>query len=368
MGCLRSFLSYFSSDDSSNGPKEHWDLSRSRDSTSRIRKRRGSKRHTSRHGERRNERGIHEGTIIRSSQDELEAMGRQILYHLQANHVEVHTINKPSELLHQLTGLIELRNNTLNELQHVLQQRDADLFNLRGELNKRGQDIDRLGQERGALETELRSVQQKHVETVSTMRREHQNKMENMEYNYTEQIDTLRATHDDYVNALRQDHHEQRTKMETSYQNQIAVMTANHDTFVRSEQQKHSEELEELSIQTKKRIDRVEQEMRMSVDNFQAKPDRTLVLSFENLKAAVQNLSRFRFDIATVQRDETFRARCSELRLPQQDYKFLLQSYLWGIVVDGIFESPFRVFGVYGDRLAETWALLFSHGKCITII
>jgi hypothetical protein len=367
MGCVRTFFSILSFGDKGHGSKKRRDKSHSRNSNYLIKGRSRRKRHNSRHDEPQSEQGINGDTIIRSSQDELEDMSRQILYHLQANHVEVNTINKPSELLRQLTGLVEYRNNTLNNLQQLLQQREADLFNLQGKLQG-------LTEEKGVLKTELRSAQQHHDETVSIMSREHQKKMKNMEYNYTEQIntlkvtnDSLRATHDDYVKTLRRDHLAERTKMESSYQNEIAVMMVNHDTVVRSEQQKHSEELEELSNQTKETVKRVEREMRMSVDNFQAKPDRTLKLSFEKLKVAVQNLSRLALGIAPIPRDEVFRARCSELSLPHEDYNFLLQSYLWGIIVDGVFESPFRVFGVYGDRLAETWSLLFSHGERIII-
>jgi hypothetical protein len=334
MGCLDSFLLLFS--DGQSG--EHRNK---RDSQYLVKKGRRIHKYSRKHAESSDEQShLPEATVFHNSQEEIEAMGRHILHHLQANSVEVHTINRPTELLQKLTGLLEARNSTLNNLRQELQQKEGDLFIHRAELNQRGHDIERLADEKRRLETKVQRDKKRHDETVLTMK----------------------ATHEEYTKALIKDHLEQQRHLETSYQNQIAEMTASHESFIQAEQQRHSEALEDLSMKTKTRVEKVEQEMRMSIDNFQAKPDRTLVLSFENLKAAIQNLSRFRFDIAMVSTDEEFRARCSDLHLPHQDHKYLLQSYLWGMVVEYIFQSPFRVFGDYGDKLAKTWSLLFTQG------
>lgn len=338
MECLDSFLSWFSDG-------QHKAYHNKRDSQHLVKKGHRSNNSSRKHAELLDKRGsLPETTVFQSSQQELEAMSSHILHHLQANSVEIHTINRPTELLQKLTGLVDARNITLNNLRHDLQQKEGDLFIHRAELNQRGHDIERLTDETRRLETKIHRDKKRYDETIVN----------------------LKATHDDYIKALTQDHLEQRKDLETSYQNQIAVMTASHESFIQTEQRKHSEALEDLSTRTKIRVDKVEQEMRMSIDNFQAKPDRTLVLSFENLKAAVQNLSRFRFDVAMLPPDEEFRARCSEFHLPLHDYKYLLQSYLWGMLVEDIFKSPFRAFGDYGDKLAETWSLLFTQGRYTT--
>lgn len=352
MGRLEQFLSFLSPEGHSSEKRRPPGKSSSHNSKNLVKKGSRSKGH-SRKGDRSPDgRGMLEDEIFRSSQDELEAMSMQMVHHLQANHVELHKINKPTDLLRHLTGLVELRNNTLNDLQHLLQQADAEVFNQRGELHKRGQDIERLKEERDVLETDLRNFRQYHDETVT-----------NIESRYMEERRILIANHDDYVKALRRSHSGQQAQLESSYQKQIDVIKANHETFVLNEQHKHNEELKELKIQTKETVEKVEEAMRRGVDNFQAKPDRAFVLLFDELKAAVQNLITFEIDASTLQFDEIFKARCSELRLPQPNNVLLLQSYLWTMVIESIFKCPFRVFGAYGDRLAETWSLLFTQGK-----
>jgi len=279
-------------------------------------------------------------------------MSIEMMHSLQANNVELHTINKPIDLLRHLTGLVEHRNNALNDMQHRLQQADTEIFNQQGELHKRGQEIGQLKDARAALETDLRNFRQYHDTTVKGIESKHR-----------EEIMVLTRRHDEYVTALRRNHSEQQAQLQSSYQNQIDVMKANHETFVLSEQQKHSEELEELNTWTKKTVEKAEEAMRRGVDNFQAKPDRTFVLLFDELKAAVQNLIAFNIDPSALRFDQPFKARASELRLQPSNNVLLLQSFLWGMVIDLIFKSPFSVFGTYGERLAETWSLLFSHGK-----
>ena len=53
---------------------------------------------------------------------------------------------------------------------------------------------------------------------------------------------------------------------------------------------------------------------------------------------------------------------------PRKYRKYVLESNLWTILVDGIFATPFKVLGDYGENLAAVWSQLFGGSTFILLL
>ncbi|KIW64727.1 hypothetical protein PV04_09641 [Phialophora macrospora] len=152
----------------------------------------------------------------------------------------------------------------------------------------------------------------------------------------------LVATHAENVNALNRNH-----------QSNIGALTQKHQSDIKI--------LEDRCSAGIAQVKQAERDMCLSIDNFQALQDDELQGQFYKLTTEIEALSRLTSVPDFVQQAGAmgFNVRLPTNILPR-DRRLLFQSILWNIIIDGIFLTPFRVFGTYGDPIYQVWKTLFG--------
>ncbi|ETI21667.1 hypothetical protein G647_08014 [Cladophialophora carrionii CBS 160.54] len=152
--------------------------------------------------------------------------------------------------------------------------------------------------------------------------------------------------HKAFVDSLVSDH-----------QSRIHLLIQEHET----DNKRRDDEYSANIAREEEKVKEAEREMCLSVDNFRGMQDAELEKRFYKLTTEIEGLSRLTSAPDFAQQAEAMglniRPACT---IPPQDHKFLFQSILWKIVIDGTFLTPFRVFGAYGDPIYQTWKALFG--------
>jgi hypothetical protein len=91
------------------------------------------------------------------------------------------------------------------------------------------------------------------------------------------------------------------------------------------------------------------------LERFEPIPDNKFRIRLDELKNLVVTLSRSAFDAHAAKQGDPLR----------KYHKYVLESDLWTILVDGIFSTPFKVLGDYGEYLAAVWSQLFGESTFI---
>lgn len=157
---------------------------------------------------------------------------------------------------------------------------------------------------------------------------------------------------------LSLDYQKRRLTLEQTHQKELRALGQTHRTNIDDLSQQHSADVQHERLKVKA----AEEDMRMSVDYFQALQDDELRNRFYKLSIEVENLSRLPPASDFIYRVKMMGIDIPSLDvLPGRDQKLLLQSILWTVIVNGIFRTPFQVFGTYGDSVFQTWTTLFSH-------
>jgi len=95
------------------------------------------------------------------------------------------------------------------------------------------------------------------------------------------------------------------------------------------------------------------------VDRFEPMPDRELKQQLSVLKNRVATLARSPSGVDAEQTGQAFR-QSAFIQIAPHHHKLVLESSFWDILIDGIFLSPFKVFGDCGERFTVTWSQLFQ--------
>jgi hypothetical protein len=125
--------------------------------------------------------------------------------------------------------------------------------------------------------------------------------------------------------------------------------------------------------QSEERVSKLSEEMLAGRDRYQPIPDGEFQALMNLLREKVRGLSR---DLSTA---------AKAVKMPEKEYRkilegkilttkvdddgwgdskkvFLIQSAVWRILHDHIFDDPFQVFGREGPEVTKTWKLLFPEG------
>jgi hypothetical protein len=157
---------------------------------------------------------------------------------------------------------------------------------------------------------------------------------------YKRQLNDWQIHHNDVVADYQRQLDDQKHRLETDYEKQL------HEQKVKLENDK--------AVLSKGLL--------ATVDRFQPITDHMLGSRFMQLKGSVRTLARSPLDDAEGL-GEAFDQRAFAQIAPRRHHKFILESTFWSILVDGIFSTPFRVFGSYGEHFAHTWSQLFQKRK-----
>jgi hypothetical protein len=90
-----------------------------------------------------------------------------------------------------------------------------------------------------------------------------------------------------------------------------------------------------------------------TADQFEPISDRDLKHQFSVLRDIVGTLARSPLGVDAEKLGQAFAQTSLVQAMPRKHYKFVLESVLWAILIDGIFLTPFKVFGDHGERFAQ---------------
>jgi hypothetical protein len=168
-------------------------------------------------------------------------------------------------------------------------------------------------------------VNQKELEWVSVLSKQendHKHKIDTLEIVHKDKIDTLEIVHKDKIDALGAVH----------------------------------KELEEEKA-------RLQDALLSAADKFRPISDRDFAFQFNVLKNSVATLARPPLEVDAERLGEAFGQIDFVRTLHKRHYKFVLESAIWATLVNGIFSTPFKVFGPYGERFTAAWIQFNSISK-----
>lgn len=232
------------------------------------------------------------------------------------------------------------RINTLGSENKGLDSKVVDLenivFDLRNELDAYQQTMERVEQKMRKKEAEYQQ-EKNHLHTQVT---DAINLREAMKCD-------MEAYHHGVVNTLRKDHDKEMQKL-----------TERHNTKV-------SELGDELLRMESMFLTNVGRFLPMSNSAFQKR--------FTDLKKLVENVAR---NLPEVEGDvmgrtftETSFVQAAEFVkiAHKKHWRFLLEGTFWNIVMQGLFATPFSIFGAYGDDYLDYWRDLFEKRKLYSL-
>jgi hypothetical protein len=234
----------------------------------------------------------------------------------------------------------------LNRREDRLRRYECDITATEEKLSRLEQ---RLNAERTAAEHEISRLSQQHQKQLLWEQAEKEK---------------LAATHAEHVEALNRRQRESEEQhnafvhgLNSDHQSRIKTLTQEHQNDIKSREHTYSTNI----AHEREKVKQAERDMCLSVDNFQAMQDKELQDQFYELTTEIEGLSRLTSvpDFVEQAGAMGFNVRLPPNILPR-DRKLLFQSILWNIIIDGIFLTPFRVFGAYGDPIYQVWKALFS--------
>jgi len=170
-------------------------------------------------------------------------------------------------------------------------------------------------------------------------------------------------------------HKSQEARWRSYYDNEINKQKA----LLESENQRHDEE--KISLEARYNADLHQQRVKLetdmtllqqafltTVDRFQPLEDSVLQFRFRNLKNAVGRIARTRLEVDSEGLARAFDQRSFIQMAEKRHHKFVLESTLWSILIQGFFSTPFRVLGDNGNSFAVTWSQLFQPRECSLFI
>jgi hypothetical protein len=99
------------------------------------------------------------------------------------------------------------------------------------------------------------------------------------------------------------------------------------------------------------------------VDRFIPRSDSELRGQFKQLKSSVRSVARSPWDIGSQTLRDSAHIEAFIQTAPEQHHKYALESKLWSILAEGIFATPFKVLGDYGNCFFTSWCLV--HPDCM---
>jgi hypothetical protein len=169
------------------------------------------------------------------------------------------------------------------------------------------------------------------------------------------------ASHWKDVARVKEDWRNQVRFEQNTHKLQIASLEEGHKEQIRENEERHNEEIRLLIAGYEEKLRKQKNELENDkailqkglltvFERFEPIPDNKFQVRFDELKSLVVTLSRGAFDAHAAKQGDP----------PRKYRKYVLESTLWTILVDGIFSTPFKVLGDYGEYLAVVWSQLFG--------
>jgi hypothetical protein len=174
------------------------------------------------------------------------------------------------------------------------------------------------------------------------------------------------ASHWKDVARVKEDWQNQVQSEQNTHKLQIGSLEEGHKEQIRKNEERHNEKIRLLIAEYEEKLRKQKNELENDkgilqrglltvFERFEPIPDKRFQIRFDELKSLVVTLSRGAFDAHAAKQGDP----------PRKYRKYALESTLWTILVDGIFSTPFKVLGDYGEYLAVVWSQLFGESTFI---
>lgn len=203
----------------------------------------------------------------------------------------------------------------------------------------------------------------------------------------------LRFVFDEYKSESKvsKDLQQQMEKMDRSHQSELKIMHEKMNqkelgwvSVLSKQKNDHKDKIDTLKIVHKDKIDslgavhkellmekqkleeekaRLQDALLSAADKFRPISDRDFEFQFNVLKNSVATLARSPLKVDAERLGEAFGQSDFVRTLDKRHYKFVLESAIWATLVNGIFSTPFKVFGPYGERFTAAWIQFISISK-----
>ena len=154
---------------------------------------------------------------------------------------------------------------------------------------------------------------------------------------------------------------------EQSHQLKIAEERSHHDTEMNNLIDGYAADKKDLERNHKRElsrkqaeIERLENGLLTNVDRFQPLSDATLKTRFTTLKKAVTDLARCNIEAEAEAVGVAFNQTELVHDMKKRQWMYLLEGNFWRILADGLFLTPFSVFGSHGNAFVTIWHDLFQ--------
>lgn len=202
------------------------------------------------------------------------------------------------------------------------------------------------------LQQQMEKNDASHQSELKELREKMDEKLNQEEFRRASDFSRQQKKHEDKIGDLGK---EQKDKIETltkEHKEEIGSLTAAYKQDLFTE--KHRLEEEKARLQDA---------LLSAADKFRPISDRDFVIQFNILKSSVTTLARSPLEVDAERLGEAFGQSDFVRTLSKIHYKFVLESAIWAILVHGIFSTPFKAFGHYGERFAAAWIHCISISK-----
>jgi len=191
------------------------------------------------------------------------------------------------------------------------------------------------------------------------LEKKHEQELDRERSHREQELNRERSLHEQELNQERS-HHEQGISRERSQRDEaVRILTEQYICEKKALESEHENRVNELRGDI-----RTLQEAAMDhVDRFIPRPDSELRGQFKQLKSSVRSVARSPWDIGSQTLRDSTHIEAFIQTAPEQHHKYALESKLWSILAEGIFATPFKVLGDYGNCFFTSWCLVHPDSR-----
>jgi len=212
-----------------------------------------------------------------------------------------------------------------------------------------------------SLKTNQRRIRQLD-ETVQEVKKRSELEAENRRRDHNTLVQRLNDERFYHKQALKQEHshHEQELSEERSQcARKLQKLTEDNNRDVKTLEREHENRVNEL----KDDIRTLQDAAINRVDRFTPRSDSELRGQFRQLKSSVRSVARSPWDTGSQNLGDPAHIRTFIQTAPEQHHKYALEGKLWSILEEGIFATPFKVLGGYGDCFFTSWCMIHQNSR-----
>ena len=183
----------------------------------------------------------------------------------------------------------------------------------------------------------------------------HRKDVARVKENWQSQVHWEHSIHKQQIASLEEGHKEQIRENEERHNAEIRLLIAEYDKKLRNQETEYEEKLRKQRNELENDKGILRKGLISVLERFEPILDNEFQTRFDELKSLVVTLSRGALDAHAAKQGDP----------PRKYRKYVLESTLWTILVDGIFSTPFKVLGNYGKYLADVWSQLFGESTFI---